>query len=85
MKSLPTCSRQGQIVDVIGTSKGKGLASGIKRHNFRSQDWTHGNSVSHRVVGSTGQNQTPVVYLKAKMPGQMGNKRDRTRLRSDFS
>ena len=66
----------GQIVDVIGTSKGKGFQGGIKRHNFRSQDWTHGNSVSHRVVGSTGQNQTPGRVFKGnKMPGQMGNKR----------
>ena len=66
----------GQIVDVIGTSKGKGFQGGIKRHNFRSQDWTHGNSVSHRVVGSTGQNQTPGRVFKCKkMPGQMGNKR----------
>ena len=66
----------GQIVDVIGTSKGKGFQGGIKRHNFRSQDWTHGNSVSHRVVGSTGQNQTPGRLFKGKkMPGQMGNKR----------
>ena len=66
----------GQIVDVSGTSKGKGFQGGIKRHNFRSQDWTHGNSVSHRVVGSTGQNQTPgKVFKGKKMPGQMGNKR----------
>ena len=66
----------GQIVDVIGTSKGNGFQGGIKRHNFRSQDWTHGNSVSHRVVGSTGQNQTPGrVFKGKKMPGQMGNKR----------
>ena len=66
----------GQIVDVTGQSKGKGFQGGIKRHNFRSQDWTHGNSVSHRVVGSTGQNQTPGrVFKGKKMPGQMGNKR----------
>lgn len=66
----------GQIIDVTGTSKGKGFQGGIKRHNFRSQDWTHGNSVSHRVVGSTGQNQTPgKVFKGKKMPGQMGNKR----------
>ena len=66
----------GQIVDVTGTSKGKGFQGCIKRHNFRSQDWTHGNSVSHRVVGSTGQNQTPGrVFKGKKMPGQMGNKR----------
>ena len=66
----------GQIVDVIGTSKGKGFQGGIKRHNFRSQDWTHGNSVSHRAHGSTGQNQSPgKVFKGKKMAGQMGNKR----------
>ena len=66
----------GDIIDVTGVSKGKGFQGGIKRHNFRSQDWTHGNSVSHRVVGSTGQNQTPGrVFKGKKMPGQMGNKR----------
>ena len=56
----------GQIVDVIGTSKGKGFKVVSKRHNFRSEDWTHGNSVSHRVVGSTGQNQTPGRVFKGK-------------------
>jgi large subunit ribosomal protein L3 len=66
----------GQIVDVTGQSKGKGFQGGVKRHNFRTQDATHGNSVSHRVVGSTGQNQTPGrVFKGKKMPGQMGNKR----------
>lgn len=66
----------GQIVDVTGTSKGKGFQGGVKRHNFRTQDATHGNSVSHRVLGSTGQNQTPgKVFKGKKMPGQMGNKR----------
>ena len=66
----------GQIVDVIGTSKGKGFQGGIKRHNFRSQDWTHGNSVSHRVVGSTGQNQTPGrVFKGKKMAGHLGDER----------
>ena len=66
----------GQIVDVTGQSKGKGFQGGVKRHNFRTQDATHGNSVSHRVIGSTGQNQTPGrVFKGKKMPGQMGNKR----------
>ncbi len=66
----------GQIVDVTGQSKGKGFQGGVKRHNFRTQDATHGNSVSHRVLGSTGQNQTPGrVFKGKKMPGQMGNKR----------
>ncbi|WP_066801809.1 50S ribosomal protein L3 [Moraxella oblonga] len=66
----------GQIVDVTGQSKGKGFQGGVKRHNFRTQDASHGNSVSHRVLGSTGQNQTPgKVFKGKKMPGQMGNKR----------
>ena len=66
----------GDIVDVTGTSKGKGFAGGVKRHNFRMQNATHGNSLSHRVLGSTGQNQTPRrVFKGKKMPGQMGNVR----------
>jgi len=65
----------GQYVDVMGTSKGKGFQGGVKRHNFRTQDATHGNSLSHRVIGSTGQNQSPGrVFKGKKMPGQMGNK-----------
>ncbi|WP_434353290.1 50S ribosomal protein L3 [Psychrobacter sp. HD31] len=67
---------EGQLVDVTGQSKGKGFQGGIKRHNFAAQDATHGNSISHRVLGSTGQNQTPGrVFKGKKMPGQMGNKR----------
>lgn len=66
----------GQKVDVTGTSKGKGFAGVIKRHNFSMQDATHGNSLSHRAHGSTGQNQTPGrVFKGKKMAGQMGNKR----------
>ena len=65
---------EGQVVDVTGTSKGKGFAGGVKRHNFKMQDATHGNSVSHRAIGSTGQCQTPGrVFKGKKMPGQMGN------------
>jgi large subunit ribosomal protein L3 len=65
---------EGQLVDVTGTSKGKGFAGAVKRHNFRTQDMTHGNSRSHRVVGSTGQNQTPGrVFKGKKMPGHMGS------------
>ncbi|MCG3881565.1 50S ribosomal protein L3 [Psychrobacter sp. Ps3] len=67
---------KGQIVDVTGQSKGKGFQGGVKRHNFSMQDATHGNSVSHRALGSTGQNQSPgKVFKGKKMPGQMGNKR----------
>ena len=66
----------GQKIDVIGTSKGKGFAGVIKRHNFRMQDATHGNSRSHRAPGSIGQNQSPGrVFKGKKMAGQMGNKR----------
>ena len=66
----------GQSVDVIGTSKGKGYAGTVKRHNFRTQDNTHGNSVSHRVPGSIGQNQTPGrVFKGKKMSGHMGQER----------
>jgi large subunit ribosomal protein L3 len=66
----------GQKVDVTGISKGKGFAGTIKRHNFRSQDDSHGNSVSHRAPGSIGQCQTPGrVFKGKKMAGQMGNTR----------
>ena len=63
-------------VDVSGTSKGKGFAGTVKRYNFRTQDMTHGNSRSHRVPGSTGQNQTPGRVFKGKrMCGHMGAER----------
>jgi large subunit ribosomal protein L3 len=66
----------GQHVDVVGTSKGKGFAGGVKRHNFSMQDATHGNSLAHRAPGSIGQNQTPGrVFKGKKMAGQMGNVR----------
>ena len=61
-------------VDVTGTSKGKGFAGSVKRWNFRTQDMTHGNSRSHRVPGSTGQNHTPGRVVKGKrMCGHLGN------------
>jgi large subunit ribosomal protein L3 len=66
----------GQKVDVIGTTIGKGFAGGIKRHHFRMQDATHGNSRSHRAPGSIGQNQTPGrVFKGKKMAGHLGNVR----------
>ncbi|KAF0804228.1 50S ribosomal protein L3 [Alcanivorax xiamenensis] len=66
----------GQIVDVTGTSKGKGFAGTVKRWNFRTQDATHGNSLSHRAPGSIGQNQTPGrVFKGKKMAGHMGAER----------
>lgn len=66
----------GQYVDVSGLTKGKGFAGTVKRHNFRTQDASHGNSRSHRVPGSIGQNQTPGrVFKGKKMAGHMGNAR----------
>ena len=67
---------EGQKVDVVGTSIGKGFAGVIKRHNFSMQDATHGNSLAHRAPGSIGQNQTPGrVFKGKKMAGHMGNVR----------
>lgn len=67
---------EGQLVDVIGTSKGKGFAGSIKRHHFAAQDATHGNSLSHRAPGSIGQRQSPgKVFKGKKMPGHLGNVR----------
>ena len=69
----------GQYVDVTGTSKGKGYAGVIKRHNFSMQDATHGNSLAHRAHGSIGQCQTPGRVWKGKtMSGHMGNVRQTT-------
>jgi len=66
----------GQKVDVTGQSKGKGFQGGVKRHNFRTQDMTHGNSLSHRAPGSIGQCQTPGRVFKGKrMAGHMGAER----------
>ena len=68
-----TAFAEGQMVDVRGTSKGKGFQGVVKRHNFRMQDATHGNSLSHRAPGSIGQNQTPGrVWKGKKMAGHMG-------------
>lgn len=67
---------EGQCVDVSAVSKGKGFQGAVKRHNFKTQDATHGNSLAHRAPGSIGQNQTPGrVFKGKKMAGQMGNKR----------
>lgn len=66
--------QEGQYVDVQGTSIGKGFAGVVKRHNFRTQDATHGNSLSHRAPGSIGQNQTPGRVFKGKrMAGHLGS------------
>ncbi|QJP13031.1 50S ribosomal protein L3 [Starkeya sp. ORNL1] len=63
----------GQFVDVTGTSTGKGFAGGMKRHNFGGLRATHGVSVSHRSIGSTGGRQDPgKTFKNKKMPGHMG-------------
>ncbi|MCK5356679.1 MAG: 50S ribosomal protein L3 [Methyloprofundus sp.] len=63
----------GQLIDVQGTSIGKGFQGGVKRHNFQMQDATHGNSISHRSNGSIGMCQTPGrVFKGKKMSGHMG-------------
>lgn len=65
-----------KMVDVSGISKGKGYAGTVKRHNFATQDASHGNSLSHRAPGSIGQNQSPGrVFKGKKMSGQLGNVR----------
>ena len=65
--------RPGQYVDVTGTSIGKGFAGGMKRHNFSGLRATHGVSVSHRSLGSTGQRQDPgKTFKNKKMAGHLG-------------
>ena len=65
---------EGQLVDVTGTSQGKGFAGVIKRHHFAGKDATHGNSINHRTPGSIGQCQTTGrVFKGKKMTGHMGN------------
>ncbi|WP_018139872.1 MULTISPECIES: 50S ribosomal protein L3 [unclassified Thioalkalivibrio] len=67
---------EGQTVDVTSQSKGKGFQGAVKRHNFSTQDATHGNSLSHRAPGSIGQNQSPGrVFKGKKMAGHMGAER----------
>lgn len=64
----------GQMVDVRGVTKGRGFSGVVRRHHFRTQDATHGNSRSHRVHGSIGQNQTPGrVFKGKKMAGHLGS------------
>lgn len=66
--------KPGQKVDVTGVTQGKGFAGVIKRHHFSSNRASHGNSVSHRKPGSTGQAQDPGrVFPGKRMPGQLGN------------
>lgn len=67
---------EGQIVDVVGVTRGRGFTGVIKRHNFKSQRASHGNSLSHNAPGSIGQNQSPGrVFKGKKMCGQYGNER----------
>lgn len=66
----------GQLVDVVGTSKGKGFQGVMKRWNFKGQGASHGASLSHRSLGSTGQNTSPGrVFKGKKMPGRLGGER----------
>ena len=66
----------GQYVDVTGTSIGKGFAGGMKRHNFGGLRASHGVSISHRSLGSTGQRQSPgKTFKNKKMAGHLGNER----------
>jgi large subunit ribosomal protein L3 len=66
----------GQYVDVTGTSIGKGYAGGMKRHNFGGLRATHGVSISHRSLGSTGQRQSPgKTFKNKKMAGHLGAER----------
>lgn len=65
----------GDVVDVIGTSKGKGFAGTIKRHNFHRQRKTHGGKGNTRKVGSIGSMYPQKIFKGKKMAGQMGNER----------
>lgn len=66
----------GQFVDVTGTSIGKGFAGSMKRWNFAGHRASHGNSITHRAHGSTGQRQDPgKTFAGKKMAGHMGDER----------
>ncbi|HIH2763467.1 MAG TPA: 50S ribosomal protein L3 [Candidatus Azoamicus sp.] len=73
-KNIPiSILNNAEIIDITAKSKGKGFAGAIKRHNFRSQKASHGNSLSHRAPGSIGQCQTPgKVFKGKKMAGRLG-------------
>lgn len=71
--------KEGDLVDVAGTTIGKGFQGGIKRHHFKRGQMTHG-SKSHRALGSIGAGTTPGrVYKGKKMPGRMGGTRTKIR------
>lgn len=68
--------QEGEFVDVVGVSKGKGFAGAVKRHGFAGGPKTHGQSDRHRATGSRGAGTTPGhTFPGAKAPGQMGNHR----------
>ncbi len=68
--------KDGETVDIVGTSKGKGFQGGVKRHGFRGGPKTHGQSDRHRAPGSIGSGTTPGRVLKGtRMAGRMGNER----------
>ncbi len=72
---VPSHFIEGQLVDVIGTSIGKGFAGAMKRHNFGGMRATHGVSITHRAHGSTGQRQDPGrVFKGKKMAGHLGDR-----------
>ena len=67
---------EGEVVDVIGVTKGKGFAGGMKRHNFKGQGASHGNQAKHRAPGSIGACATPArVFKGTRMAGHMGHRR----------
>jgi large subunit ribosomal protein L3 len=70
-----TAFRDGDTVDVTGTSKGKGFTGAMKRHNFGGQRDSHGVSLMHRAVGSMGASGVGRVWLGKKAPGRLGNER----------
>jgi large subunit ribosomal protein L3 len=68
--------KQGEAIDIVGTSKGKGFQGGVKRHGFAGGPKTHGQSDRHRAPGSIGSGTTPGRVLKGtRMAGHMGNER----------
>ncbi len=74
--SVSSVFKPGDIVDVVGVSKGKGFAGGVKRHHFKGGPRTHGQSDRERAPGSIGQSTTPGrVYRGKRMAGHMGNVR----------
>ena len=71
--------KEGEVVDVTGTTMGKGFAGTMKRHNFAGGYASHGNSLSHRAPGAIGQRQTPGrVFPGKRMAGHLGNERAST-------